>query len=136
MYMALSTVILVGAAHVTRAEVQSREPTGRPSSSSPHPREVMDGSGTGLRTSSLNRRSPVQAQRMAERSPQHHHRGSKMTKDMGDSSTQRSRIYTIPNVSRAQEHGRGSGSPSTTGTDREVYIFSFSNCRMGFHLAL
>ena len=54
-------MIIVGAADVTRAEVQSRGPTGRPSSSSPQPREVMAGSGSGLRTSSTIRGSTVQA---------------------------------------------------------------------------
>jgi len=124
-------VIIVGAAEVTRAEVQSRGPTGRPSSSSPQPREVMTGSRSGLRTSSTLRESTVQAQKMAERSPQTHPRGSKMTKDMEDSRLQR-RTKNRPHV---QEQRRGCAILSTTGTDREVYIFSVSTC-MGLYLSL
>lgn len=128
--------------------MQSRGPTGRPSSSSPQPRGVMTGSRSGLRTSSTIRASTVQAQKRAERSPQTHPRGSKMTKDMGESSRQlstkncpavqvleRSPIYTLSEIPRVQEQRRGCASPSTTGTDREVYIFPFLAC-MGLYLPL
>ena len=128
-------MIIVGATDVTRAKVQARGPTGRPSSSSPQPRPLMAGSGSGLRTSSTIRGSTVQAQKMAERSSQTQPRVSKMTQDMGDSSRQRSPIYTAPDIPRTQEHRRGCGSLSTTGTDREVYIFSLSAC-MGLYLPI
>ena len=113
-------MIIVRATDVTRAEMQSRGPTGRPSSCSPQPRPVMVGSGSGLRTSSTIRGSTVQARKMAERSPQAQPQDSKMAQDMGDNSRQRSPIYTLPNIPRTQEHRRGCGSLCTTGIDREV----------------
>jgi hypothetical protein len=133
-----STVIIVGAAAVTRAEGQSFGPTGKPSSSSPQPREAMPASGSGLRTSPTIQDSTVQTQKVAERSPQSRPRDPQTTKDTGDNNGQRmtpnrpaiqrlerSPIYTVPDIHRVQQQRRGSGSPSTMGTDQEVYVFSF-----------
>lgn len=140
-----STVIIEGAAEVTRADVQPFGTTGKPSSSSPQPREVATASGSGLRTSPTIHDSTVQAHKVAERSPQNRPRDPQMTKDTGDNIGQRmtpnrpaiqrlerSPIYTVPDLHRLQQQRRGCASPSTMGTDREVYMVVFSAC-MGLY---